>query len=277
MARRKTAETTTAVDPSPPDKTGTPLGDAAPAVITESKLPAPVALKDFRITRFRPTEIAEVLKENFGSEKLDRFALTHIKLPSGGGLSWTVPTLEGPKPMEVVEGVILSHQKNRAYWRESFASTGGGSPPDCSSLDAEVGRGDPGGPCHACPFQEWGSAVDDKGEPSDGQACRLVRVIYLLRPASIMPSVIPIPPSSLKAFNAYSMMLTDENHTISSVVTKFGLAQDKNKKGILYSKVKLSVGKVLTKQEVDAWIVPMRRMIQGLTSVIDVRDFENAV
>jgi len=265
--------------PKPPATAPAPEGDgtslaAVAAVQLSTGLPKPKALQGYAITTVDPNYLGEVMAENFGKEKVDPFDLTRIRIPSAGGLAWTVPTMDGPKAFEVVEGVIVGHNLQRAYWAESFAATGGGSPPDCSSLDAEIGQGDPGGVCKDCPFAQFGSAIGDDGEMGDGQACRLVRIVYVMRPNSLIPTVIPVPPSSLKVMKAYLMQLSENGLQASGVITRFGLSQDKSKKrGITYSKVKPTLGAVLTREEWAAYMVPVRTHVTKLTQIVNVKDY----
>jgi hypothetical protein len=50
-----------------------------------------------------------------------------------------------------------------------------------------------------CPLAEFESATTPDGKQGKGQACKQVRQLFLLRGDSLMPEVLSIPPTSLKA------------------------------------------------------------------------------
>ena len=152
----------------------------------------PAVLGDYAIAQMATGEVAEIIRENIGNGTIGQFDLDRIKIPAGGATVWSVPTLEGDEPAKELLGVIVHFQDQRAYWAESFGKGGGGSPPDCSSLDMQVGVGRPGGDCSRCPFAQYGSAVRDDGSEGRGQACRSIRALYLLLPNSVLPTMISI-------------------------------------------------------------------------------------
>ena len=126
-------------------------------------------------------------------EQLDVFSLPCIKAPAGGGGTWELPNGESAKE---IQAIVLHRQVVRAYWGASFEESGGGSPPDCSSMDAIIGEGDPGGVCRFCPNNAWGSGKDN------GKACRQITRLFLLFPDSILPVLLSLPPSSFKVVMA---------------------------------------------------------------------------
>ncbi len=240
--------------------------DAVPAAAENlpvaANAPAPlVALQKFAIAKVDPAEVSAVMAANMQGERLTRFDLPTIKIPAGGGIAWTVPTLAGPKPAEAIEGVVLLAQTNRAFWRVAFEESGGGSPPDCGSADGERGDGDPGGSCLNCPLSRFAP-----GE--DRPACREGKILYMLRTDSRMPCVVALPATSLKAWKRYMMDLTDEGLPYFGVVTRLGLEQDRSKPGratgrggnVLYSKVKPGFSAKLDPADL-AHIAPLREAV----------------
>ncbi len=122
-----------------------------------------------------------------------------IKIPSGGTLQFEIPTDEPDNPdyTKVLEGIILYHHPNYAYWpagKEYDENT----PPLCTSVDGKTGIGDPGGICANCALNEFGSAAEGAGK-----ACKNMRQIYLLRNGDFMPYSLALPPTSLKPFNDF--------------------------------------------------------------------------
>ena len=111
----------------------------------ENNLPSTdVDTNQFAIMNLGKNEIAEILTENLGGAGLNVTDLTIVKVPSGGGVMWEIPGIEGLQHAKEIEGVIIFTQSTRAYWPDSFDDTGGGSPPQCMSTDAVTGIGDPG-------------------------------------------------------------------------------------------------------------------------------------
>ena len=194
------------------------------------------------------TAVAAVQQAMGPGESLSFDLLERAKIPAGGGKAWN---LDDGAATEL-EGILVLRQPVRAYWRESFEATGGGNPPDCSSLDNQFGVGTPGGDCSTCPFAEFGSAVDDKGEAKAGQACKQLTRLFLLRTDSVLPMFISLPPSSYKEAQKYTVMLAAKGIPYHRVITKIGLSSAKSSGGINYAKAEFSRGRNLEPSEVEA-------------------------
>ena len=95
------------------------------------------------------------------------------------------------------------------------------------------GIGDPGGECETCPMNAWQS-----GKNEHGKACKEQRAVFLLRPESLLPCVVSIPPSSLKSFKRYMLGLASAGWKYQRVVTRFALAKAKNQDGIAYAEIR---------------------------------------
>jgi hypothetical protein len=186
------------------------------------------------------SDFAEVVRANIGDAKVAPFDLDRVRVPAGGGLQWEVPTLEGAEQVSQIEGVIVHWRKLRSYWRESFASTGGGTPPDCASEDGLTGIGDPGGSCAACPLAKFGSAENGRA-----QACSEMRMLFVIREGDRLPIVVTIPPSSLGSVSKYFLRLVSHGVPYFGALTQIKLARTKNKDGIAYSQVELALSSVL--------------------------------
>jgi hypothetical protein len=183
-------------------------------------------------------EAIDALKNNLNGENLSPMDLDRVGIPPGGGSTWCVPTLEGEVNAPEIVGVIIGVQNCRAYWAGDYS--GGGDPPDCVSEDASFGVGDPGGNCHVCPLASYGS--DSRGK---GQACKQIKRLFVLRPASMLPLVVNLPPTSLKAASRYLLRLVDNGLKYQAVVTRITLEKTKNSEGISYSLAVFSlVGKL---------------------------------
>lgn len=193
-------------------------------------------------------EFRAMLEENLGGEGLRPGDLDRIKMPAGGGLAWEVPTIDGEDSVKELEGIIVTWQSPRSYWRESLDDTGGGQPPDCASTqgvfgDGEYGPGsdeNPSGRCDQCPMNEWGSADDGRGK-----ACKEQRLLYLLRENSILPVLVALPPTSIQPLRKFMLRLASEGIPYYAVTTKLGLNRVSGEK-FTYSVADPKLGKRLS-------------------------------
>lgn len=177
----------------------------------------------------------EALQENLGGETFDTFDLDRVKVPSGTGpMMWA---LSGDEPVKTLEGIWIRHRVVRAYWKTTFDEGGGGNPPDCFSSDSLFGQGDPGGDCLSCPNAKFGTA--HKGS---GQACKQMRQVFFLREGHLLPTLLVVPPSSLKPAVSYLMWLTNRSIPYWSVITRMSLEKSRSKGGVDYAQIKFEVG-----------------------------------
>ena len=180
-------------------------------------------------------------------ETLDVFDLPIIKVPAGGGSGFDLP---GGEVAKTFEGVLILRQPVRAYWQESFAAGGGGSPPDCSSEDAIVGHGNPGGECNLCALSEFGTAVKDDGSEAAGQACRQITRMFILQPTGILPVMLTLPPSSGKAARQYTNGVVGRlARPYWSVVTRVGLESAQSRDGIKFSRARFEVAWLMSPED----------------------------
>ena len=163
-----------------------------------------------------------------------------VRVPTGGGLHFLVPTLEGEVPAESIEGVIVHFTKPRVYWAEAFGSGGGSTPPDCSSHDGVHGVGNPGGACSECPMARFGTATNQDGSQGAGQACAQKNNLFVLRKNDILPIVVVGPPTSLKNIRQYLLRLASNQQRFYGVVTKLKLTKTTSKGGIEYAQIEPS-------------------------------------
>lgn len=196
----------------------------------------PALAESFAIMNFTPGDIAEVMRENFGGKQIGMLDLERIKVPGGGGLAWTVEAAEGEDAVKHLDGVLILRRDQRLYYARKFGD-GDRGPPDCYSLDLERGVGDPGGSCAACPLARYGTSVRQDGSPGRGQACRQMNMLFMLRPDALIPSVVAVPPSSLKHIAAYMRRLASSGLTYYRVMTRLGLAKTRSADGIDYSQI----------------------------------------
>jgi len=206
----------------------------------------------FAVSTMGQDDLKAMIRENTGGGELTRFDLPNVKVPGSGGTMWAVPTLEGDEEnLKEISGIIVSMQTNRAYWAMGFDESGGGTPPDCSSIDGFTGKGvivtgdEPGThDCGTCPHNQFGTAA--KG---GGKACKEMRVMYMLRPGDLLPMCIGAPPGSLKNMKNYGLALASKAKLMRHVVTGLSLEKKNNKQGIAFAAIKARVLRELTDEE----------------------------
>lgn len=174
---------------------------------------------------------AALIAENLAGDSVSIGDLDRIKVPAGGGTTWTVPSIEGEKQQKALEGIIVHVARRRAYWESSNPT---GEQPDCSSSDCVTGHGDPGGACAACPLNEFGTAQKQGGGQGRGKACKESALLFLLRPGENMPQVVVVPAGSLKAVRQYRLKL---KVPYFAAVTRLELSKTANKDGIAYAQI----------------------------------------
>ncbi len=233
----------------------------------------PAVLGDYAVSSMNAQDIAEIIRENVGAGGIGQFDMDRIKVPSGGGTVWSVPSIDGDQPMKEMSGVIVHFQDQRAYWASAFG--GGGSPPDCSSTDMVTGVGNPGGDCARCPLAQFGTATKQDGSEGRGQACRSIRALYLLLPNSVLPMVVPVPPSSLKPVRQYFLRLASSGVAYHGVITKLKLQKTRSGDGIEYAQIVPEMAARLTKED-HARIMPLKKMLAAASQTIDSRDYAEA-
>lgn len=142
----------------------------------------------------------------------------------------------GTEKTESFSGVIIDRHRANAFWKKGMDQGGGGQFPDCVSYDGITGQGDPGGVCENCPHNQFGS---DGGR---GKKCKNTdRSYVLLDTDDNLPSMLMVPPTSLKVVSVYATQLGSRGIPIQAVWTRFSLASATNKDNIEFSKLRLSI------------------------------------
>lgn len=184
---------------------------------------------DYKIAQFSAQDLAKIIKDNVGDEGINSFDLDRIKLPTGGSTSWEIPTLEGTESAQEIVGVPIYWHDGRVLFDGEF--TGESKPPLCGSNDGIRGEGEPGGLCSECPFSQWES--DPKG--GRGQACKSIRLLFIIRKGDMLPVVIPCPPTSIRPIKKYFLRLANNALPYYGAVTSFKL--EKVKDTFTYSRI----------------------------------------
>lgn len=191
-----------------------------------------VAVSSYQIMETEIEDVLESLQANIGDSQLTAFDLDRVKVPSGGSTAWEVPTLNGEEMKKELVGIPVYWKDVRAYWEKDLDESGGGTPPDCQSDDGKTGVGMPGGVCAKCPLAEFGSASKGKG-----QACKQMKILFILREEDLLPIAIPLPPTSLGPMKKFFVRLTSKAIPYYGALIGLSLEKDKNDAGIEYAKV----------------------------------------
>ena len=191
---------------------------------------------------FANPDALETVREIMSSEDFSASDLDRIKVPGAGGLMWEIPTAEGSRDSREIRGIILLSKTGRAYWQSKYS--GENSKPDCVSLDGQCGTGNPGGQCAACPFNQYESAAE-----GSGKACKETRTLLVLQEDELIPTVLRVPPSSIKELKQFLLRLAKKGLRLSHVASVLTLERDKSAGGITYSKIKFAAADALTPEQ----------------------------
>lgn len=207
------------------------------------------------------TEVIETLEENLGGE-ISESMLTVIRMPTGGGSMWEIPTPFGDSEItKTIECVVIGQLLRRGFWPTEFGKGETGAAPVCTATAASasklVGIADttaltehpdakalkvaPGGPCSACPYGQFGSHPSGDNR----QWCRASRVLMVLRPGNILPTIVRLPGTSDSAFTNYAFALVNAGKKLSAVVTTIGIERKVSAGGVDYSVATFTASEVL--------------------------------
>ncbi len=133
------------------------------------------------------------------------------------------------------QGIILDINRVNAWWEVGFDESGGGSPPQCFSMDgvkpSPLSENRQSTTCAECEQNKYGS---DGGR---GKACKNMKRVHVMLDGEFFPVRLTLPPSNLKAIDAYITNLTSKGFPYQLVKTNFTLTETSNKDGIKYSQI----------------------------------------
>jgi hypothetical protein len=90
----------------------------------------------------------------------------------------------------------------------------------------------------------------------------------LIQEDQILPSLITVPPTSLRAVRQYFMGLVSRRIPYWGLVTKLSLEKATNEAGIAYAKMVFTAGRVLSPEE-RARLAPFQRQMQEMLRSIE--------
>ena len=91
--------------------------------------------------------------------------------------------------------------------------------------------------CDICPYNQYGTGVDDKGRQAKGKACKNMRRVYLLMSGDPNLYLLTVPPTSIRPVNRQLAKILSGGTPYVGMVMRFTLERVKNSGGIVYSKV----------------------------------------
>lgn len=191
-------------------------------------------------------EMAAAARENLDGAGITVLDLPKVSVPAGGGTTWQREDFVTGEVIksEDIRGIIVGVVQQRAFYARSYDETGGGSPPDCSSMDSVTGRGDPGGNCASCPLSVYGSAKNGRA-----QACTQMARVAVLQEGDTFPLIVNVPPSSLKALKNYNLGLSTRSIPRSKMVTSLTLQGTKNADGIPMAVIRFQAAGMLPQED----------------------------
>ena len=198
--------------------------------------------------------------------------LPKIKIASQGG----VFEIEGQEDStKTITGVILESHRMNSYYREAFS--GGNAMPDCWSADGVR----PGGEfreaetCAACPMNQFGSAL--KG---GGKACKNGRMVHILIGDDPIPYRMILPPTSIKAWDKYMLMLAGKKRPHASVVTTLTMTKQTNRDGISFYSVEFTLSDLVNDmarlKELSHAVKQIKETIASMSHAEVVQDVASA-
>ena len=197
-------------------------------------------------------DIAEAMLANLGEGAMLRESnLTRVKIPTGGGVMWMVPTLTGDEPSRTIDGILVYQTVRGILWLGEEPQEG--SLPALVSTDLKTARTIatdlPGEFLRSIepaliddargiydwtllPQNEWGS-----GKGGNGKAAKEQRVLYILRQDEPLPVVVAIQPGSLGNWQEFIIQLTKAGIPFYRAVISLGLERAVSVGGQPYSQV----------------------------------------
>lgn len=226
-------------------------------------------------------ELAELLAESLGDMELSPRDLPRIKVPSGGGLLWTTIVEGKAAGTDALEGVLAHVHKQRAFWTDPNPK---GNAPDCSSLDGKVpvptgmyaaggerGAQNPKGTCKSCPMAQAGT--DLKG--GRGAACKDQRALFLIKKNEVLPTVVTVPPSSVRSFEQFVIGMVNTRTAYQGVTVTLSLEAASNAAGDQFARIKITPTGKLSADETKA-VKDFGEHIKQMVANADPNEFIDA-
>ena len=218
-----------------------------------------------RYENIDPELLAELQDELADLDPESGISCLQIKIPSGSSSAYEVQTEDDDsEPMKKIEAVLVFTHRANGYWPEAYGSDDGNKAPVCSSMDGKTAIWADTGEvrsCENCPFNNYGTAVDQKGQQTRGKACKNMRRLYLMMSGDPNLYLLTVPPTSIKEVNKQLAKIIGSGTPYTGMVTILSLEKTKNANGVDYNKVVLQKGQPLP-PAVAAQAVAIRQRIK---------------
>ena len=214
--------------------------------------------------------IQEILKEDEEDNSSD-LELLRIKLPTGTSNKFEMG--DPSQEQETFSAVVLLVQPTRGYWPKR----GQGDPPLCSSSNGITGKvrqdpdqeameaardakpvrhplfkaEKPAYECATCTLNEWESAHEHMGG-GRGKACKEMRRALIYIDGWKMPSLLSLPPTSIKPWRVYVSRLQNAKSYYFAVRSEFKLESKTAATGDKYSAIQVMDTARLSPEELAA-------------------------
>jgi len=223
-----------------------------------------------------PAEIQDQLAEQ-SAENMEGVQprLPKVQMPTGRGKEFSVEQ-HADEDLETkkITGIMLYQTSSNAYWSEPFGGGGESVLPDCASHDGVTPSSQypnlQSTTCASCPHNKFGSARDPHGNKRPGKACRNVKRVVILRVDDpTIPALLNVPPSSIKVFDDYMVLLRKKKRPYYTVATSITLATEKNRDGIEYPHLQFEIaGFINDKEQLASLMEDKERWLELLKSTL---------
>ena len=192
-------------------------------------------IKDSSLYLPNEDELREAIADLDGLIRPSTFGQISIAPAGAGTFNIREAGADEPTPgYREVFGVIMASTATNICWGNDFANREEGEQPMCRSFDGVTGIERDSGECHSC-----ADCPRNQFDPDTGRkACANQRRLYIMRPGNeenpgdLVPVIMTLPPSALKAFNDYRIYCRlTERVPMWALVTKITLQQKKSKNG----------------------------------------------
>lgn len=222
--------------------------------------------------------MVEMLAEALGDVELTARDLPTSRVPSGGSLLWKTVVNGKEAALGEIKGIISHVKKQRVFWSNPDPSN---SPPDCASSDGivpdsggmyapdgERAAQNPSGQCKRCPMSQ--KLSDLKG--GRGAACKEQRLVFLAQEGKQLPTVVVVPPSSIKSLQTFIIDLVNDGRPWWSVKVILTLEEAVNAAGIKFGRIIVKADGALEEGEVQA-VRAYGEYIKDLVIAANVADY----
>lgn len=204
-------------------------------------------VEDFQLAKkyegLDPELLAEIEDELGDLDPESGITCRKVKIPSGGGIAFEIQgDDDGDEDVQKqIDAVVIFTHRANGYWPGAYGSGDDtNKPPVCSSMDGKTAVWAETGEvrsCENCPYNEYGSGVDQTGQASRGKACKNMRRIYFMMSEDPNLYLLTVPPTSVRDVNKQLTKILAGGTPYVGMILRFTLEKAANANGVAYSKV----------------------------------------